>query len=88
MTNPRIEKIKTEIDKAKAKILEYQAKVRALERQKTFIENERIIAVVRGEHISDAELDALMKSLRRPEPTETTAEITELEETHYANNEN
>ena len=56
MTNPKIEKVKTEIEKTKAKIAEYQSKLRGLERQKTEFENEQIVALVRSEKISDAEL--------------------------------
>jgi hypothetical protein len=70
VNNQKIEKVKAEIDRTKAKVLEFQAKLRALERQKIELENERIVALVRGEHISDAELDALMKSFRREELAE------------------
>jgi len=88
MTNPRIEKVKTEIEKTKAKISEFTAKLRALERQKTDLENEQIVALVRREKISDAELSTLMKSLRRtPDAAEITAseKITEQEDTQNAN---
>ena len=87
MTNPRIEKVKTEIEKTKAKISEFQAKLRELEREKTRLENEQIVALVRSEKISDAELTALMKSLRRDEPAEVAVsdKSTRLEETRNAN---
>jgi septal ring factor EnvC (AmiA/AmiB activator) len=87
MDNPKIEKVKAEIEKTKAKISEFQAKLRVLERQKTDLENERIVALVRGERISDAELSALMKSLRREEPAEAAAseKPIRLEETRNAN---
>jgi hypothetical protein len=93
MTTPKIEKVKAGIDKTKAKILEFQAKLRALERQKTELENEQIVALVRSEKISDAELDVLMKSLRREEsdavPIPAIAPVsgksTRMEETHNAN---
>ena len=68
MTNPKIGKINSDIAKVKAKISDYQAKLRALEKQKVDCENERIIALVRSEKISDAELTALMQSLRKDEP--------------------
>ena len=67
MTNPRIEKVMLDIGKTKTKISEYQSKLRVLERQKIDLENEEIIARVRSEKISDAELAALMASLRREE---------------------
>jgi len=68
MTNPKIEKAKTEIEKTKVKISELQAKLREQEREKVRLENEQIVALVRGERISDAELTALLRSLHRDEP--------------------
>ena len=44
--NPKIAKINTEIDKTKAKIAEFQARLRELDRQKTEIENTEMY----GEH--------------------------------------
>jgi len=70
MINPKIERVKTEIEKAKAKISGWQGKLRDLEREKIRLENERIVALVRSEKISDTELDALMKSLRGEGPIE------------------
>ena len=74
MTNPRIEKVKLDIGKTKTKISEYQSKLRVLERQKIDLENEEIIARVRSEKISDAELATLMASLRREEPDAVSGE--------------
>ena len=93
MTNPRLEKVISDIARTKAKISEFQAKLREYEREKIRLENERIVALVRSEKISDAELNALMQSLRKeePKPTGVTApvrEITGQEETHDANTEN
>ena len=92
MTNPKIEKVNTQIAAAKAKIYDYQAKLRALERQKTDLENEGFIALIRSENVSDAELAALMQSLRKEkaETAEAAAparNITRQEETKDANNE-
>ena len=86
MTNPRIEKVNTLITNTKAKISEYQAKLRVLERQKTKIENEDFIAIIRSEKFSDAELAALMQSLRKKEPkVDDSEEITTgQEELHNA----
>ena len=67
MTNPRLDKVKADIEKTKEKISELQSKLRLLERQKTDIENGQIIALIRSERISDAELSALMMSLRKEE---------------------
>ena len=87
MDNPKLEKIKSEIEKTKAKISEYQSKLRDQEREKVRLENERIVALVRGEKISDAELSAFMSSFRKNEPAEAaaSAKTTRQEETLYAN---
>ena len=92
MTNPKIEKVNSQITATKAKIAEYQAKLRVLERQKTDLENEQFINIIRSEKISDAELGALMQSLRKEsaEPAEAAAparEFTRQEETPDANTE-
>ena len=70
MTNPRLEKVKTEIEKTKVKISEFQAKLREQEREKVRLENDQIVAIVQGERISDTELTALMRSLRSYEPAD------------------
>lgn len=88
MTNPKIEKVKSEMEKTKNKIAEYQAKYRDLEREKTRLENDDIVALVRSEKISDAELTALMRSLRKEEPAAEIADSgqkTDKEEAYRAN---
>lgn len=67
MQDSKIEKVKADIDKTKAKLSEYQAKLRELEREKIRLENEQIVALVRNEKISDAELNALMNTIRKKE---------------------
>ena len=83
MTDPRIEKVTIAIDKTKTTILDYQRKLRDLEREKIRLENARIVALVRGESISDAELNALMQSFRKDTaPIEDSVDIiTSLEDT-------
>lgn len=84
MTNPKIDKVNSDIAKSKAKISEYQTRLRSLERQKIELENESFINIIRSEKISDAELNTLMQSLRKKEPRLTTAfaeEITVQEDT-------
>ncbi|MCL2222579.1 MAG: DUF4315 family protein [Oscillospiraceae bacterium] len=66
MENQKTQKLVAEIEKTKAKISELQTKLRNMERQKTVLENEQIIALVRSERISDSELAKLMHSLRKP----------------------
>ena len=87
MNDPKIEKVIIAIEKTKTTILDYQRKLRELEREKIRLENERIVALVRGENISDAELNALMQSFRKEEPAEDSAEtiITGQEDTDDEN---
>lgn len=68
MSNPKIEKVKADIEKTKSKIAALQSKLREQEREKIRLENEDIIALVRSERLSDAELNALMLSFRKEEP--------------------
>ena len=76
MTNPKIEKVKSDIEKTKSKISAHQAKLRDLEREKTRLENAQIVALVRSEKISDAQLSTLMDSIRKEDTTAATAEPT------------
>ena len=86
MDNTKLDKAKAEIERVKAKITDYQAKLREWEREKIRLENERIVALVRGERISDAELTAFMASLRKGKPAESEGSETttiQQEETPY-----
>jgi hemerythrin-like domain-containing protein len=65
MTNSKIEKTKKEIVQAKAKIAEYQDKLRDLERQKIDLENLEIIAMYRKEKFSEEEFAALLSLQRK-----------------------
>ena len=88
MTDPKIVKVNTAITKTKTIIADYQKKLRDLEREKTRLEDERIVALVRSERISDAELTALMQSLRKEEPKPAEASANNKprqEETRDAN---
>lgn len=87
MNNPKIEKVKDDIEKMRGKIADFQGKLRILERKKIDLENEEIIALVRSERISDTELNTLMQSLRR-EPAESeppAVNETEDENEYYKN---
>jgi hypothetical protein len=90
MKDSKIGKVKAEIEKTKAKVAEYQAKLRDLEREKIKLENEDIVALVRSEKISDAELTALMRSLRKEASAAeaaTSGRKADKEEAYRANNE-
>jgi len=62
--NPRIEKIKDEIERIKAKMNKGQTRLRELEKQLTDLENADIVAAVRGVDIAPNELAAFMQMLR------------------------
>ena len=62
--NPRIQKITDDIAKLKRKIVNNQARLRELERQKVELENADIIAAVRGIDVPPEELSALIKKLQ------------------------
>ena len=60
--NPKITKIIGDIEKAKEKIAEYQARLRELERLKTELENADIVSMVRGIDIPPGELEAFARA--------------------------
>ena len=73
--NPKIEKLAKDIEKAKAKIAEQQARLRDLEKQKTELENTDFVAVARSYHLTPQELAEFLKtrqmaSVQEPSPQE------------------
>jgi hypothetical protein len=72
MTNPKIQKVKEQIGKTKEIIAECQAKLRALEKQKTELENLAIIALFRKENIDEGELSAILHTVRKNESEPTS----------------
>ena len=73
MNNPKIVKLKSEIGSTKKKIADLNSKLREMERKMTILENEEIVAAFRSEKISDAELTALMQSIRNKAPVKKPA---------------
>lgn len=65
----KINKVIAEIDKTKAKISEYNSRLRELEKQKTELENTEIVELVRGVEASPAELAAFIKAFREQSGT-------------------
>jgi len=61
MTNPKIEKIDEAIAKTKKRILEQQAKLRELERERIDLENAEIVATFRNEQLTVDDIAALIK---------------------------
>ena len=62
--NPKIERTIADIEKLKTKISVYQARLRALEQQKTSLENAEIIALYRRENFTEDELRDYLRSRR------------------------
>ncbi len=60
--NPKIEKLASDIAKARTKIANLQEKVREMERQKTELENEDFVAVARSYSMTPAELADFLKT--------------------------
>ena len=87
--NAKIERVSKDIEKAKGKISEFQARLRELEKQKTELENTEIVDVVRGMNITITDLAALLKTSRatsgqnvqRSAATATTTIETDKEDT-------
>lgn len=66
----KLEKIDAEIEKMKAKISAYQARLKELERKKTEQENTEIVGLVRGVDMTPQELAEFIRS-RKAENKET-----------------
>ena len=60
--NPRINKIIGDIEKTKAKIAEYNSRLREFERLKTEYENTDIVAMVRSVDLPPAELETFLRA--------------------------
>ena len=60
--NPKIEKLEKEIDKTKNRIVEMQARLRDLEKQKTELENTDYVAIARSFHLTPQQLAEFLKS--------------------------
>ena len=64
MNQERLKRLEAEIAKIKAKVTEYTARLRELERQKTELENAGIVALVRDMAILPDELTAYIKAFK------------------------
>ena len=79
ITNPKIEKQKSDIEKTKAKIAEFQAKQREQEKQLRALEDLEIVAQFRKERVSDGQLEAARRS--QWDESKEEAEIRQKEDT-------
>jgi len=82
--NPRIAKIKDEIEKIKVKMNKGQNRLRELEKQLTDLENADIVAAVRGVEIAPDELAAFVKMFKEKQQGGTVPDL-EIPDTEPAN---
>jgi soluble cytochrome b562 len=74
MATSRTAKIQAEIDKARAKLADQQARIKELEHKKTDSENTEIVDIVRGMSIPLDQLATLLQSIKAgPLPQQTPA---------------
>ena len=64
MATSRRNKVKAEIEKARLKLVEQQARLKKLESKNTELENMEIVDIVRGFHIPLDDLAAVLQSLK------------------------
>ena len=62
MANSKLDRIERDISKTRAKIVEYQNKLKALETQKTEEENAQIVQMVKAVHLDGAQLAAFLSA--------------------------
>ena len=74
--NPKINKVIGDIEKTKEKIIEFQSRLKELERLKTELENADIVAMVRGIKIPPADLEAFARAFMEQKETTAVPDIT------------
>ena len=62
MANSRLDRIERDIEKTRAKVLEYQKKLKDLEAQKIEEENAQIIQMVKAVHLDGTQLAAFLSA--------------------------
>jgi hypothetical protein len=83
ITNPKIERAKTEASKTRAKIAEMQAKLREQERQIKAYEDLEIVARFRSERYNE-DAPALLRSLNKAKSSVVEMASVQKEETEDA----
>lgn len=61
---PKIQKLITEIEKIRARITEWQERLRELERQRTELENTEIVALFRSLDVAPGDLPAFIAAMK------------------------
>ena len=62
MANTKLDRIERDIEKTRAKILEYQKRLKDLEAQKIEEENAQIVQMVKAVHLDGAQLAAFLSA--------------------------
>lgn len=62
MANAKLDRIEKDIEKARAKILDYQSRLKELEARKTEEENAQIVQMVKAVHIDAAQLATFLSA--------------------------
>ena len=62
MANTKLDRIERDIEKTRAKILEYQKRLKDLEAQKIEEENAQIVQMVKAVHLDGAQLAASLSA--------------------------
>lgn len=75
--NQRLQKINEEIDKIKRKLVNYQSRLRDLERKKTELENADIIALVRGIDVPPDALADIVRVYKEKQADHAVPDISE-----------
>ena len=69
MANTKLDRIERDIEKTRAKVLEYQKKLKDLEAQKVEEENAQIVQMVKAVHLDGTQLAAFLSAYASGEIT-------------------
>lgn len=84
MANAKLDRIEKDIEKTRAKILDYQSRLKELEARKTEEENAQIVQLVKAVNIDQTQLAAFLAAYANGEialPQPDAAYMNEQEET-------
>lgn len=87
MANTKLDRIEKDIAKTRAKILEQQSRLKALEAQKTEEENAQIVQLVKAVNLDQTQLAAFLSAYANGEIVLPQPETTYTDEQEDAENE-
>ena len=77
ITNPKIERKKTDITRTEAKLIKIKGRLREQKQDLLKLENDEIVAMFRKEILTEDDFSALMRSRQEIEKEETTDALSE-----------